>query len=226
MSSAAQDSTGPASIIAENLRQQNRETDIAIGFINDQLNLYQKKLKESEVSAMEEQLEKLLIDSTERHPMVIELRKKIESAKADIDAGKFDILDGSGGSANSEVQALKAELNELREELATSTLDTSSGGANRAKAALLPSGFQNTAPDVLTPLPPCCFHALETIRAGNPEGFRRKDRGDRFSNRCRQINQGAIGRHECCRIGEAELKELLLGQSKCTRRRNRCRPNL
>ena len=63
--------------IAENLRQQNRETDVAISFINDQLVLYQKKLKQSEISAMEDRLNELLVDSTDKHPMVVELRKKV-----------------------------------------------------------------------------------------------------------------------------------------------------
>ena len=38
--------------IAENLKQQNSETENAIAFIDDQLGLYQKQLKQSEISAM------------------------------------------------------------------------------------------------------------------------------------------------------------------------------
>ncbi|MCK4462715.1 MAG: hypothetical protein KAU58_00195, partial [Candidatus Omnitrophica bacterium] len=52
--------------IAENLRQQNSETDNAIAFINDQLALYQKKVKQSEISSMEDELKTLLIDSTDK----------------------------------------------------------------------------------------------------------------------------------------------------------------
>ena len=50
-----------------------------------------KKLKQAEVATMEEQLNKLMIDSTEKHPMVIELKNKIESAKKELEQGNYDI---------------------------------------------------------------------------------------------------------------------------------------
>ncbi len=121
--------------IAENLRQQNRETENAIAFINDQLALYQKQLKHSEIAAMEDQLNTLLIDSTQRHPMVIELKKKIASARAEVEEGNYDIETSAISESNSELAALKDELKGLREELATSSLDAERGGENRARLA-------------------------------------------------------------------------------------------
>jgi len=121
--------------IAENLRQQNRETDDAVSFINDQLQVYQKKLKETEVAAMNDQLNKLLVDSTPKHPLVIELKKKIESAKNEMQAGNFAV-DASGvAGSGDELKAMKEELKQMKQDISTATVDAKDGGANRAKMA-------------------------------------------------------------------------------------------
>lgn len=118
--------------IAENLRQQNRETDVAIAFINDQLALYQKKLKQSEIAAMEDKLNELLVDSTEKHPMVIELRKKIAASSDELERGNYTV-ESSLGDSGEELEQLKEELQQIRQELATANIDTEDPGANRAK---------------------------------------------------------------------------------------------
>ncbi|MBN1871774.1 MAG: hypothetical protein JW800_04285 [Candidatus Omnitrophica bacterium] len=120
--------------IAENLRQQNKETENAISFINDQLDLYQKKVKQAEVAQMEEKLNDLLVDSTDKHPMVIELRKKIDAARNEIEKGDYSVTESAVAEAG-ELDELKEELKSIKEELATASLDTSQGGANRARMA-------------------------------------------------------------------------------------------
>lgn len=121
--------------IAENLRQQNRETDDAISFINDQLSVYQKKLKESEIAAMNDQLNKLLVDSTPKHPLVIELRKKIASAETEMAQGNYMLTESQVAGSESELKDLKDELKSMREQISTTTLDGGDSGANRAKIA-------------------------------------------------------------------------------------------
>ncbi len=121
--------------IAENLKQQNRETDDAIDFINDQLMVYQKKLKESEVAAMNDQLNRLLVDSTPKHPLVIELRKKIDSAKTEIDQGNYLLSEAEVAGSDSELKNLREDLKKMKEEVATTTMDSSDGGVNRSKMA-------------------------------------------------------------------------------------------
>ncbi len=121
--------------IAENLRQQNKETENAIAFINDQVNLYQKKVKQSDIAAMEEKLSSLLVDSTDKHPMVIQLRKQIEAAKDEVERGDYSIKEASLAASEQELGKLKTELKELKDELATSSLDSSDAGANRSKMA-------------------------------------------------------------------------------------------
>jgi len=122
--------------IAENLKQQNKETENAIAFINDQLLLYQKKVKQSEIASMEEKLNNLLVDSTNKHPMVIELRKKIKATKDELARGDYSIKEeASVADSKAELKELKEELKQMREELTTASLDASEGGANRARFA-------------------------------------------------------------------------------------------
>jgi len=121
--------------IAENLKQQNQETENAISFINDQLNLYQEKLKQSEISAMEDKLNRLLVDSTEKHPVVVELKKKITTLKEELKEGDYKVTEAAIASDKAELTDLKEELKNLRSEIATSTLDAGQGGENRAKLA-------------------------------------------------------------------------------------------
>lgn len=119
--------------ISENVRQQNREAENAIDFINDQVTVYQKKMKETEIATMEDQLKKLMVDSTEKHPMVQELRKKIESARVDLDKGNYNVDSAVLGSQNKSGKEIKEELKKLKDEMAAQTLDATDTGSNRAK---------------------------------------------------------------------------------------------
>lgn len=119
--------------ISENLRQQTRETEDAVTFINDQVGLFQKKLKESEVADMQDQLNKLMVDSTEKHPLVIELKKKIASAQDEIKQGNFNVQPSSIASSDSELKSLKEELKQMKDEIVSPSTDTAAGGANRTK---------------------------------------------------------------------------------------------
>ena len=122
--------------IVENLRQQTKETEDAVTFINDQVSMFQKKLKESEIADMEDQLKKLLIDSTSKHPLVIELRKKIASAKDEVKKGDFTVDASSIANSGDELKTMKDELKQMREDVASSkTLNVTDGDANRAKMA-------------------------------------------------------------------------------------------
>lgn len=121
--------------IAENLRQQNRETDDTVAFINDQLALYQKKLKESEIAAMSDQLNKLMIDSTPKHPLVVELRKKIESAQTEMVQGNYNVDAAQLAGSDTELKSLKEELKQMKEDITTTNVDAGQTGANRMKIA-------------------------------------------------------------------------------------------
>ena len=53
--------------IERNVNVQNKETSDAIVFIEEQLHVYRSKIKSSEIVALKDQLNTLLIDSTEAH---------------------------------------------------------------------------------------------------------------------------------------------------------------
>lgn len=67
--------------IERNQEILDKETTDAIRFIEEQLRVYKGKIKSAEIAKMQEQLNELLVDSTENHPMVKELREKINSKK-------------------------------------------------------------------------------------------------------------------------------------------------
>ncbi len=119
--------------IKENVRQQGRDADNAIDFINDQVALYKKKLKQSDIAAMQEQLKALLLDSTEKHPMVIELKEKIASAEGELVKGNYETDMSGPGSLDPQKKQLKDEMTRLKEELSTQALDSTDTGSNRAQ---------------------------------------------------------------------------------------------
>lgn len=113
-------------LIEQNMRSQTKETDVAIAFIKEQLNVYKRKIKESEISSMEEQLAALLVDSTEMHPMVKELRTKIAAARKDLGPGEDSITPMDKPMTSPVYQKLQQELDKLVKE---QTATASSGAA-------------------------------------------------------------------------------------------------
>jgi len=73
--------------IERNVSIQNKETSEAIKFIEEQLHVYLGKIKSAEIAQLKDKLNTLLVDSTEEHPMVKELRaqinQKMEELKKD-----------------------------------------------------------------------------------------------------------------------------------------------
>ena len=100
-------------LIARNVQSQTKEADIAINFIKEQLAIYKRKIKESEIAAMEEQLRTLLVDSTEAHPMVKELRQKITIAQNELNSGEYEVKIAQQPIDSSTREALKKELDKL-----------------------------------------------------------------------------------------------------------------
>ena len=70
--------------VEENVASQQKESDVAISFLEEQIRIYHTKIKESEIAGMEDQLNALLLDSTEEHPMVKDLRAKTANKKEEM----------------------------------------------------------------------------------------------------------------------------------------------
>jgi uncharacterized protein involved in exopolysaccharide biosynthesis len=100
-------------LMEKNLEAQTKETDVAIKFITEQLAIYKRKIKESEVANLKEQLKTLLADSTEEHPMVKELRQKLATAEKELNSGEYKVT-GTGEALNGETrETLKKELDKI-----------------------------------------------------------------------------------------------------------------
>lgn len=100
-------------LVDENMRQQTKEATVAIDFIKEQLDVYKRKISESEVAELEEQLKALLVDSTEQHPLVKELRKKIEAAKLKLGPGEYTASGGDRPMTTPSYEVIKKELDKL-----------------------------------------------------------------------------------------------------------------
>ncbi len=70
--------------IERNQEAQDKETADAIIFIENQLRVYQGKIKSSEIAKLQDQLNTLLTDSTEAHPRVKQLREEIKNKKEEL----------------------------------------------------------------------------------------------------------------------------------------------
>lgn len=99
-------------LIEENMRAQTKEAEVAVNFIQEQLDVYKRKIKESEIAEMQERLTKLLVDSTEQHPMVKELREKMNAAQKELDSGDYKVS-APQPIASPVQEALKKEIDKL-----------------------------------------------------------------------------------------------------------------
>ncbi len=100
-------------LVDENMRTQTKEAGLAISFIKEQLEVYKRKIKETEVADLEEQLKKLLVDSTEQHPLVKELRQKIAIASKELESGEYKVAVSTTPRDNPAYQALQQELDKV-----------------------------------------------------------------------------------------------------------------
>lgn len=99
--------------ISQNVEAQNRETADAITFIEEQLHVYLGKIKSAEIAKLEEQLKFLLVDSTEKHPLVKELKKQIDAKKEELREQNLEYTESAGISE----QNTKPMIDEIRRAL-------------------------------------------------------------------------------------------------------------
>jgi capsular polysaccharide biosynthesis protein len=100
-------------LIERNVKTQTKETDVAITFITEQLAIYKRKIKESEISELQDQLRALLVDSTEEHPLVKELRGKIAIATKELNSGEYEVKGGVPAVNAATKEALEKELDRV-----------------------------------------------------------------------------------------------------------------
>jgi len=96
--------------IEENVTAQEKESDIAISFLQQQLKIYKNKIKASEIAGMQEKLDTLLVDSTEEHPMVKDLRAEITRAKSELPEDQEIIIENPELIKNPLYKKLRRDL--------------------------------------------------------------------------------------------------------------------
>lgn len=127
--------------IETNLKTVTKETDVAIDFLSEQLQVYKRKIKESEVSDLQDQLNRLAVDSTEEHPLVKELRAKLDAAKKELDSGEYKVADSQKPITTQMRQALKQELDKI------TTQESVPGAASSGVAAMIPGADPSQDPN-------------------------------------------------------------------------------
>ncbi len=116
--------------IEENIRTQTKETDVAIDFLKEQLQVYKRKIKESEISDLEKQLNQLSLDATEQHPMVKELRQKLNDAQKELASGEYKLDPQGAPVSRSARETLLKELDNIKSQDASGAREPSLFGSN------------------------------------------------------------------------------------------------
>ncbi|MFA5118309.1 MAG: GNVR domain-containing protein [Candidatus Omnitrophota bacterium] len=118
--------------VEESMRSQTKETDVAINFLKEQLQVYKRKVKESEIADLEEQLRVLTINSTEEHPLVKELKHKVDQAKKALESGEYKIADSEKPITKAMRETLQVELEKLNTDSAAAPMavDNSTSDVN------------------------------------------------------------------------------------------------
>lgn len=101
--------------VEDNVTAQNKETADAIKFIEEQLTVYRGKIKSSEIAKLKDQLNLLLVDSTESHPKVKELREQIAYKMEELKKENLEYSEDVRLSAES----TKGMLDEIKKALNT-----------------------------------------------------------------------------------------------------------
>jgi len=131
------------SFIEENIASQDKESDIAITFLEEQLKIYKNKIKGSEVAELEDQLKTLLVDSTEEHPLVKDLRQKIAKARDELPANTEFITENQDFVKNPIYDKLRKDLEKEISSLKTSQVSAPGSSANPSQPS--DDGFYKVA---------------------------------------------------------------------------------
>jgi len=80
--------------IERNVEIQNKETSDAITFIEEQLKVYKGKIKSAEIAELQDKLNALSLDSTEKHPLVRQLREQITAKREELQKENLQYVEG------------------------------------------------------------------------------------------------------------------------------------
>ncbi len=123
--------------IDRNIRVQNDETSDAIYFIEQQLKVYKGKIKSAEIAKLQEQLETLLVDSTEKHPLVKRLQDQIAAKKEALRAENLEYTEDISldkDTANPIIEEIRKALDSIE---STAAVKSASAETKKDSAQLM-----------------------------------------------------------------------------------------
>lgn len=107
--------------IERNLEVQNQETSDAIRFIEEQLKVYRGKIKSAEIANLKDKLKTLLVDATDKHPLVKQLSEQIAAKEAELKAENLEYTE----EAKLSLEATNPLIEDIRK-----ALDSVDGGGS------------------------------------------------------------------------------------------------
>ncbi|MDE2214394.1 MAG: hypothetical protein KGJ61_04660 [Candidatus Omnitrophica bacterium] len=126
--------------IHRNVTIQQQQTGDALTFIRQELNVYRGKIKSAEIAKLKDKLNTLLEDSTEKHPMVIQLRQEIKDKMAELRKENLQYTADDAlnpDSTNALVSEIKKTLDTLQNKSAASAIQPSQNTDNSVYKVLL-----------------------------------------------------------------------------------------
>ena len=109
--------------INKNVQIQNEETSDAIKFIEEQLQVYKGKIKSAEIARLQDDLDRFLVDSTEKHPFVKRLREQIAVQKEELRKENLEYTE----NIDLNIETAKPIISEITKALDTLTAERSEG---------------------------------------------------------------------------------------------------
>ncbi|MCD4781966.1 MAG: hypothetical protein K8S27_15675 [Candidatus Omnitrophica bacterium] len=102
--------------ITRNVAIQNEETSDAIRFIEEQLKVYKGKIKSAEIARLQDRLDDMMLDSTEKHPIVRTLKETIDARRAELEQENLQFtenIDLTQGGTNPLITQIQKALDDL-----------------------------------------------------------------------------------------------------------------
>ena len=130
--------------VQQNVKLQNKEADLALNFLDEQLRYYRRKIRQDEIKRLQEELARLRLNSTEQHPMVKDFNSRIaaltEALKTDDEHMGPEFSGALPAPTKEEALLTNLMLNEIAGKEAAAVSGGSFGGQKTPGA--LPAGME------------------------------------------------------------------------------------
>ena len=123
------------------------ETADAIQFIEEQLKVYRGKIKSAEIVEIQDQLNELLVDSTEKHPRVKKLRDELNAKQDELERDNLEFTENAmldSGTTKPIIQEIRRALDNVDGGTAAIGGDGQKKGGNLDRDTYKPPPYRQT----------------------------------------------------------------------------------